>query len=61
MASFTSELLICGGVARNAGIVKAIETHLGKPALVPQQPQYVRALGAAVFARQLQQQGGASC
>ncbi len=53
-----SELLLCGGVARNVGIVKAIEAHLGKPALVPPQPQYVRALGAAVFARQIQQEGG---
>jgi predicted CoA-substrate-specific enzyme activase len=56
-----AELLICGGVARNAGIVKAIEAHLGKPALVPEQPQYVRALGAAVFARQMEREGGASC
>ena len=56
-----SELLLCGGVARNAGIVKAIEAHLGKPALVPPQPQYVRAPGAALFARQLQQDGGAPC
>jgi (R)-2-hydroxyacyl-CoA dehydratese activating ATPase len=56
-----SELLLCGGVIRNAGIVKAIEAHLGKPALVPEQPQYVRALGAAVFARLMEQEGGASC
>jgi hypothetical protein len=28
---------------------------------VPPEPQYVRALGAALFARQLQQQGVASC
>jgi predicted CoA-substrate-specific enzyme activase len=48
-----SELLLCGGVARNVGIVKVIEGHLGRPALVPEHPQYVRALGAAVFARQL--------
>ena len=52
-----SELLICGGVARNAGIVKAIETRLGKPVLLPKQPQYVRALGAAVFARQMAREG----
>lgn len=52
-----SELLLCGGVARNVGIVKAIEAHLGKPALVPPHPQYVRALGAALFARQLEQEG----
>ena len=56
-----SGLLICGGVARNAGIVKAIETRLGKPVLLPKEPQYVRALGAAVFARQIAQAGGASC
>jgi predicted CoA-substrate-specific enzyme activase len=56
-----SELLICGGVARNAGIVKAIEDRLGKPALLPKQPQYVRALGAAVFARRMEQKGVASC
>jgi predicted CoA-substrate-specific enzyme activase len=56
-----TELLLCGGVARNAGIVKAIGAHLGKPPLVPEQPQYVRALGAALFARQLRQEGGAPC
>jgi (R)-2-hydroxyacyl-CoA dehydratese activating ATPase len=56
-----SELLLCGGVARNAGIVKAIEAHLGKPVLLPEQPQYVRALGAAVFARQMEKEGVASC
>ena len=55
-----SELLICGGVARNAGIVKAIEDRLGKPVLLPKQPQYVRALGAAVFARQMEKEGVAS-
>ena len=55
------ELLICGGVARNAGIVKAIEDRLGKPALLPKQPQYVRALGAAVFARTMEKEGVATC
>ena len=56
-----SELLLCGGVARNAGIVKAIEERLGKPVLLPKQPQYVRALGAAVFARTMEKEGVASC
>jgi activator of 2-hydroxyglutaryl-CoA dehydratase len=51
------ELLLCGGVARNAGLVKAIEARLGKPVLLPKHPQYVRALGAAVFARQMAQEG----
>ncbi len=53
------ELLLCGGVVRNAGIVKAIEAHRGRPALLPAQKQYVRALGAAVFARRMEQEGGA--
>jgi activator of 2-hydroxyglutaryl-CoA dehydratase len=56
-----SELLICGGVARNAGIVKAIEAHLGKPVLLPEQPQYVRALGAAVFASRMEKEGVKPC
>jgi predicted CoA-substrate-specific enzyme activase len=56
-----SELLICGGVARNAGLVKAIEARLGKPVLLPKQPQYVRALGAAVFARNMEREGVATC
>ncbi len=56
-----SELLLCGGVARNAGIVKAIEHRLGKPVLLPKQPQYVRALGAAVFARTMEKEGVATC
>jgi predicted CoA-substrate-specific enzyme activase len=56
-----SELLICGGVARNAGLVKAIEAHLGKPVLLPANPEYVRALGAAVFARQMELEGVAAC
>jgi predicted CoA-substrate-specific enzyme activase len=56
-----SELLICGGVARNTGIVKAIEARLGKPLLLPKQPQYVRALGAAVFASKMEQEGVATC
>jgi predicted CoA-substrate-specific enzyme activase len=55
------ELLLCGGVARNVGIVKAIEARLGKAVLLPKQPQYVRALGAAVFARQMEREGGVSC
>jgi len=56
-----SQLLMCGGVARNAGIVKAIEAHLGKRVLLPEKPQYVRALGAAVFARNMEREGVATC
>jgi activator of 2-hydroxyglutaryl-CoA dehydratase len=48
-------------VARNAGLVKAIEARLGKSVLLPKQPQYVRALGAAVFARNMEREGVATC
>jgi activator of 2-hydroxyglutaryl-CoA dehydratase len=34
-----------------------MEDHLGRPALVPKQPQYVRALGAAVFAKGISRNG----
>ena len=30
-----SELLICGGVARNVGIARAIEARLGRPVPLP--------------------------
>lgn len=32
-----------------AGLVKAIAARLGRPVLLPEQPQYVRALGAAAL------------
>nr|MCU0599988.1 acyl-CoA dehydratase activase [Desulfobacterales bacterium] len=39
-----------GGVSLNAGVVHAIEKELGKPVLVPENPQMTAALGAAVLA-----------
>jgi predicted CoA-substrate-specific enzyme activase len=39
-----------GGVAKNIGVVKAIETRLGLPLRVYQEPQIVSALGAALIA-----------
>jgi predicted CoA-substrate-specific enzyme activase len=56
-----SEFMLCGGLARNVGIVKAMEERLGKPVLVPPQPHYVRALGAALFARRMAEQGALTC
>jgi predicted CoA-substrate-specific enzyme activase len=40
-----------GGVARNAGVVRAISAALGIPVAVPPQPDTVGALGAALIAR----------
>ena len=42
--------VMTGGVAKNAGVVAAVEELLGEPALVPEEPQIVGALGAAIIA-----------
>jgi predicted CoA-substrate-specific enzyme activase len=46
------ELVMTGGVSKNSGVVRAMEARLGKPVLVPEDPQIVGALGAALAARQ---------
>ncbi len=46
-------VLMSGGVAKNAGVVRALEAVLGLPLSVPEEPQIVGALGAALFARGL--------
>jgi predicted CoA-substrate-specific enzyme activase len=46
------EVLMTGGVSKNSGVVRAMEARLGKPVLVPEDPQIVGALGAALIARQ---------
>jgi predicted CoA-substrate-specific enzyme activase len=42
-----------GGVAKNSGIKMALEEVIGEELLVPQEPQIIGALGAALFAREL--------
>ncbi len=45
------EIVMTGGVAKNVGVVKGIEKELGlRMVQLPQDPQIVGALGAAVFA-----------
>ncbi|MEM1579145.1 MAG: acyl-CoA dehydratase activase [Archaeoglobaceae archaeon] len=46
------EVVLTGGVAKNAGVKKALEEKLGINIRVPEEPQIVGALGAAVFAMQ---------
>ncbi|MBI2832346.1 MAG: 2-hydroxyglutaryl-CoA dehydratase [Chloroflexi bacterium] len=46
------ECAISGGGALNIGLVKAIEQRLGLRLLVPPQPQFVTALGAAIMAEE---------
>ena len=43
---------ISGGGALNIGLVKSVEEKLGVPLLVPPQPQFINAIGAAIMAEE---------
>lgn len=43
-------VVMTGGVARNAGVVRAIERELKRSIVVPEDPQIIGALGAALLA-----------
>lgn len=43
-------VMMSGGVARNKGVVKALEKKLGKEIYIPENPELVGAIGAAAFA-----------
>jgi predicted CoA-substrate-specific enzyme activase len=47
------EVTLTGGVAKNEGVVRALEDRLGIKMFVPPEPQIVGALGAALLARDL--------
>jgi len=47
----TPDFAITGGIAKNAGVVQRLEEKLGAKAVLPDEPQIVGALGAALFAR----------
>jgi predicted CoA-substrate-specific enzyme activase len=49
--------VICGGGALNTGLVKALEKVLELNILIPENPQLVTALGAALFAKELGERG----
>ena len=40
-----------GGVAKNVGVKKFLEEEIGMELLVPDEPQIIGALGAALFAQ----------
>jgi len=50
-------LIITGGVAKNRGVVRALEKRLETELYVPEEPQITGALGAAIFAAQKAEQG----
>ena len=43
-------LMLTGGVAKNSGIVRALQKNLGVGILVPDEPQIVGAFGAGLIA-----------
>ncbi|MDD5312625.1 MAG: acyl-CoA dehydratase activase [Dehalococcoidia bacterium] len=45
-------VVFTGGVAKNPGMVKAMESVLGVPVSIPQEPLITGALGAAILARE---------
>jgi predicted CoA-substrate-specific enzyme activase len=47
------DLVMTGGVvAHNPIVVRLVEESFGRPALVPPEPQYIGAFGAALFAQE---------
>jgi len=47
------DIAITGGGAKNAGLVRALETRFGRPALVPREPLLTGALGAALMGQEI--------
>lgn len=47
-----AEVVLTGGVAKNVAIVKLLERMLGREISIPENPQIVTAMGAAILARQ---------
>jgi predicted CoA-substrate-specific enzyme activase len=50
-AKFEKDLVITGGIAKNAGITRRAQEQLQVEAKIPDEPQIVGALGAALFAK----------
>jgi benzoyl-CoA reductase subunit D len=46
------DVVIIGGVAHNIGLVDSLKRDLGVDVIVPEEPEYVSALGAALLAAQ---------
>ncbi len=46
------DLVMSGGVAKNKGVIRALEEKVGFKILVPEEPQIVGALGAAIIAQE---------
>lgn len=51
--SIHEKILVTGGVAFNTGVVRELEKKLGMPVNVPETPQIMGALGAALIAHEI--------
>ena len=49
-AGLKKEVVMIGGLARNPGFIQALEKELGSKILLPANPDFVSALGAALAA-----------
>lgn len=49
LGGVTPEIIMAGGVAKNMGVVKALENVLGAPVKIHVEPQIIGALGAAIL------------
>jgi predicted CoA-substrate-specific enzyme activase len=47
---YKKQVVFTGGVAKNIGVKNALEAGIGLPVLVPEEPQIIGALGAALLA-----------
>lgn len=52
LINYKEPIVFSGGVAKNIGMVKAIEEELGKKVVTLKEPQITAALGAAIFAKE---------
>jgi predicted CoA-substrate-specific enzyme activase len=50
-AGYREDVVFTGGVAKNVGIKKALEDEIGLPIHIPDEPQIMGALGAAILAK----------
>jgi len=48
---YSEQVVFTGGVAKNLGIKNSLEAAIGLPILIPEEPQIMGALGAALLAR----------
>ncbi|MFO7962609.1 MAG: acyl-CoA dehydratase activase [Desulfobacterales bacterium] len=51
------DFVITGGIANNIGVVRRLEEKAGLKAKIPEKPQIVGALGAAILARKYKSEG----